>query len=313
VKNGNETAADCGGSCDPCGVDKACKLGSDCQSLVCNLTCQAATCQDTVKNAAETGVDCGGGLCPKCPSGQGCKNETDCASTFCSKSPATAVTGTCRDPGCGDGFMNGSETDLDCGGSCAACPDLAHCSVNTDCQSLHCVGGICQEATCLDGIKNGPETDQDCGGGAHPNGEVCYACADGKACKVPSDCGSNVCTGSGVLTCQAPTCQDNTLNGDETVDPRTIVHRQTYSHPVFDAASLRAQERRAEISGVQRTWYCGAYWGYGFHEDGVQSAIALCNALERRGLPAPSASAARDAAPTDSEAADAQLYLSGTR
>jgi uncharacterized protein len=104
-----------------------------------------------------------------------------------------------------------------------------------------------------------------------------------------------------------------TLNGDESVDPRTIVHRQSYSHPLFDAASLRAQQRHAEINGVRRTWYCGAYWGYGFHEDGVQSAAALCNALERRGLPALSAAMARDTAPTDSGAADAQLYLSGTR
>lgn len=104
-----------------------------------------------------------------------------------------------------------------------------------------------------------------------------------------------------------------TLNGDASVDPRTIVHRQSYSHPVFDAASLRAQRRLAEISGVGRTWYCGAYWGYGFHEDGVQSAAALCNALERRGLPAVSESPARDTAPAASGADDAQLYLSGTR
>jgi uncharacterized protein len=104
-----------------------------------------------------------------------------------------------------------------------------------------------------------------------------------------------------------------TLNGDASVDPRTIVHRQTYSHPVFDAASLRAQRRLAEISGVGRTWYCGAYWGYGFHEDGVQSAAALCNALERRGLAAVAEPLARDTAPADPGADDAQLYLSGTR
>jgi len=103
-----------------------------------------------------------------------------------------------------------------------------------------------------------------------------------------------------------------TLNGEDHVDPRTIVHRQTYSHPVFDAACLRAQGRRHEISGVGRTWYAGAYWGYDFHEDGVQSAMALCNALEQHGLP-PAPDAGREAVLTDPEAADAQLYLSGTR
>ncbi|MEO7386164.1 MAG: FAD-dependent oxidoreductase [Gammaproteobacteria bacterium] len=92
-----------------------------------------------------------------------------------------------------------------------------------------------------------------------------------------------------------------TLNGEEAVDPRTIVHRQTYSHPFFDAGSLRAQQRQAEINGVSRTWYCGAYWGYGFHEDGVRSAIALCNALGKQLRPVTDATA------------NAQLYLSGTR
>ncbi len=95
-----------------------------------------------------------------------------------------------------------------------------------------------------------------------------------------------------------------TLNDDGAIDPRTILHRQTYSHPVFDAASLHAQDRRAEINGVNRTWYCGAYWGYGFHEDGVQSAITVCNALAQR---------AGHRVRPDAEAKDAQLYLSGTR
>ena len=105
-----------------------------------------------------------------------------------------------------------------------------------------------------------------------------------------------------------------TLNGDDAVDPRTILHRETYSHPVFDAASLRSQGRIGEISGVRRTWYCGAYWGYGFHEDGVRSAAAVCNALGQRGVPVgrswpdpPRRAGSRRGT------ADAQLYLSGTR
>jgi predicted NAD/FAD-binding protein len=97
-----------------------------------------------------------------------------------------------------------------------------------------------------------------------------------------------------------------TLNADETIDPRTVLHRQTYSHPVFDSAALRAQGRHGEISGVHRTWYCGAYWGYGFHEDGVRSAAAVCSALKTNLATSPSQLPER-------ETADAQLYLSGTR
>jgi len=99
-----------------------------------------------------------------------------------------------------------------------------------------------------------------------------------------------------------------TLNSTEAVDPQAIVHRTAYAHPVYNFGSLRAQHRHGEINGCRRTFYCGAYWGYGFHEDGVRSAIAVCDALVRTaGMPA------TDAAPQPAEAADAQLYLSGTR
>lgn len=100
-----------------------------------------------------------------------------------------------------------------------------------------------------------------------------------------------------------------TLNSHDAIDPRQIVHRQTYAHPVFDRASLQAQERHAEINGQRRTWFCGAYWGYGFHEDGARSALRVCEGLESMaGLPP-----APDRAITTGSADDAQLYLSGTR
>ena len=66
-----------------------------------------------------------------------------------------------------------------------------------------------------------------------------------------------------------------TLNDADAIDARSILHRTRFSHPVFTGASLRAQERHAEISGVGRTHYCGAYWGFGFHEDGVRSAVEV--------------------------------------
>jgi predicted NAD/FAD-binding protein len=74
-----------------------------------------------------------------------------------------------------------------------------------------------------------------------------------------------------------------TLNRSEIIDPARILYRTTYHHPVFTDAGVRAQARRDEISGVNRTWYCGAYWSYGFHEDGVNSGLAVARGLlERR-------------------------------
>jgi predicted NAD/FAD-binding protein len=48
-----------------------------------------------------------------------------------------------------------------------------------------------------------------------------------------------------------------------------------YHHPVFSRTAVLAQRRHAAISGQNRTHFCGAYWGFGFHEDGVQSALAV--------------------------------------
>ncbi len=68
-----------------------------------------------------------------------------------------------------------------------------------------------------------------------------------------------------------------TLNHSEAIDPRLIIRRIDYSHPVFTPAGVVAQARHGEISGTaNRTHYCGAYWGWGFHEDGVRSALAAC-------------------------------------
>ena len=53
----------------------------------------------------------------------------------------------------------------------------------------------------------------------------------------------------------------------------------TYHHPIYDLSTLDAQRRRGEINGVNRTYYCGAYWGYGFHEDGARSGIEVAQML----------------------------------
>lgn len=66
-----------------------------------------------------------------------------------------------------------------------------------------------------------------------------------------------------------------TLNDCGDVDPRRIVQEFTYHHPRYTVEFVAAQNRHAEISGVSRTHYCGACWGYGFHEDGVVSALQV--------------------------------------
>ena len=67
-----------------------------------------------------------------------------------------------------------------------------------------------------------------------------------------------------------------TLNRPETIDQTKIIREFNYHHPVYTPQGPLAQIRRQEINGVNRTYFCGAYWGYGFHEDGVNSALAVC-------------------------------------
>jgi len=67
-----------------------------------------------------------------------------------------------------------------------------------------------------------------------------------------------------------------TLNRPQEIDGEKVFKRMLYAHPVYSPAGIAAQKRREEINGVRRTFYCGAYWSYGFHEDGVKSALAVC-------------------------------------
>jgi predicted NAD/FAD-binding protein len=70
-----------------------------------------------------------------------------------------------------------------------------------------------------------------------------------------------------------------TLNRTAEIDPAAILHRVELAHPVYRAATFAAQERRGEIQGVRGTYFCGAYWGYGFHEDGVRSGEEAAGSL----------------------------------
>jgi predicted NAD/FAD-binding protein len=73
-----------------------------------------------------------------------------------------------------------------------------------------------------------------------------------------------------------------TLNNTEAINPVKILGRFSYDHPVFSIPGIAAQQRWQEINGQRNTWYCGAYWHNGFHEDGVVSALRVANALNNQ-------------------------------
>lgn len=111
-------------------------------------------------------------------------------------------------PTCTDTVKNGSETDVDCGGSCSTkCGDNAGCGVPADCTSGVCTAGRCVASACSDGVKNGSETGVDCGG------SCTQKCAANVACGVAADCVSGICNAN---ICAASSCTDNVKNGDET-------------------------------------------------------------------------------------------------
>lgn len=66
-----------------------------------------------------------------------------------------------------------------------------------------------------------------------------------------------------------------TLNDTDSIDPEKIIGQYRYAHPMFNMDAINAQKQWADVNGVNRTWFCGAYWHNGFHEDGVKSALRV--------------------------------------
>ena len=92
-------------------------------------------------------MDCGGATsCPRCGTGDECDDNSDCASRHCDD-------GSCVAPSCTDNIVNGSEADVDCGGSCSSkCEPGDDCLVPADCTEGVCSGGTCAEPTCNDDV-----------------------------------------------------------------------------------------------------------------------------------------------------------------
>lgn len=70
-----------------------------------------------------------------------------------------------------------------------------------------------------------------------------------------------------------------TLNPPDSLRGDAVLHEEIYEHPLFDAAALDAQQRLWALQGARRSWFCGAYFGSGFHEDGLQAGLAVAEAL----------------------------------
>ncbi|MDE0739773.1 MAG: FAD-dependent oxidoreductase [Planctomycetota bacterium] len=79
---------------------------------------------------------------------------------------------------------------------------------------------------------------------------------------------------------EAPETFCVSLNQDGLIDEKKVLRKFLYHHPVYDHRRAAAQSRHGELTGANNTSFCGAYWGYGFHEDGVNSALAVCRKLK---------------------------------
>jgi hypothetical protein len=145
VKNGAETDADCGGgACLPCAAGGTCTTAADCTAFACPGTCpQAPSCADGVRNGQETDADCGGPICSPCTAGQACARAVDCATLLCTGGACVAAAASCS-----NGVVDGTETDVDCGGgACGACSDGRTCAVTPDCRGTCTAGHTCCRST----------------------------------------------------------------------------------------------------------------------------------------------------------------------
>ena len=70
-----------------------------------------------------------------------------------------------------------------------------------------------------------------------------------------------------------------TLNPVREPDPTKIIQEFNYSHPYFNASALATQKELWALQGRRRTWYCGSYFGYGFHEDALQSGLSVAEQM----------------------------------
>lgn len=211
MQDGQESDVDCGGSAciSRCPVGLACNLVSDCEpGAICQgNVCLPPTCGNSMTDPDEADVDCGGpSSCARCANGSACVFDTDCVSG------SKCIDSSCQSALCDNTLMDGSETDVDCGGpDCTSRCGLGQsCAMPSDCEvGLSCENGSCVEATCSNNLQDVDESDTDCGGTSQ-----CPRCNTGQACTLASDCVSNApCVNN---ACAPASCANNIQDGTET-------------------------------------------------------------------------------------------------
>ena len=178
---------------------------------------------------------------------QDLRSNSDCAANRCELLA-------CRT--CTDGVKTGTESDIDCGGSCVSgnagkCGLGKTCNANSDCGSSTCTGGVCVRPPfdCFDGIKGSNdvnETDVDCGGSDCTN-----RCIIGKACLVGSDCTTGTCTAgvcakasTGGSCLSGADCNDGVCSGGAPTASTTAVSYTTPDGPGRPSLAFRLTRRR---------------------------------------------------------------------
>jgi hypothetical protein len=210
IVNGQETDVDCGGGdCLDCADGKACIVGSDCLSGVCDVsvrTCTPATCSDGVKNGAETDIDCGGDTCISCANEKECLVNSDCVSAECR-----------------DGICSCPEPLSDCSGECVdKNSDPMNCeSCGNKCPGVNngiaaCSSGSCtfncnaDYANCDGNAANGCEVN------TKTNHANCGAC--GQSCSDWQECAEGSCTPAecvpttATISSNSPLCEGSELH-----------------------------------------------------------------------------------------------------
>ena len=175
--------------------------------------CLVATC-DTA-GAVHTGPAAPGGACTSAPGGKVCDGAGHCVACLragdCAAGQTCSPTNTCVPLACMNGRQDGSETDLDCGGSCSPCATGKTCKLDPDCTTGACdaLSLTCVASPCADHRTDGDESDVDCGGSCPT------PCALDQGCVADADCITNACDGVS-HTCVVDQCADHRPDGDET-------------------------------------------------------------------------------------------------
>ncbi|MBM4360188.1 MAG: lamin tail domain-containing protein [Deltaproteobacteria bacterium] len=155
--------------------------------------------------------------------------QSTATTTVATTTTAASMTTTTGDPcpgggcSCDDAEQGGTETDVDCGGTCPPCRDGGKCLLASDCESGVC-DVKCKAPSCGDKVKNGDETDIDCGG------SCATKCFDGEGCLADDDCLQGTCEKS---VCQEPKCGDGKKDAGETCDDGNTL--------AFDSCSVTCQ------------------------------------------------------------------------